>query len=415
MALVLHNLNGALRGAVAKLVDLIDKQKDENILRKLEPMRAGGWTWNGNINYHPRVGGTQEDTPSIELKGLKPFSLEDSVKENAPPGRMHCVLFLKDIPSSSMSTSPMVREKLLSAVHLSIISLWRSKVNSERIRVNRDGLESPHQKQARPMIHTIVEYLPMMTIIFSDNVRLTFNRDMLLKYMAEKHMAAPCEFQVIMAMTQLGKGMCSMETENVTGSQSVQPMKKTRMKRACSRPLSSLLNEFHDPQSTKIIQVLLDDNWSTADDKFLDDIYRSNYVENDQGKYATGREDLVLLFDGGPAWSIQQEVRSFFRCWRVDHVFAWVRVLPEKFFCRQESIDAIEEEYATSIDRMEEKSYKEDFCCKSFWTSDETFPSFALAAFQNWQSAGVLGHALQKLFQAKEKKRKRDSEEQNRI
>ena len=94
-----------------------------------------------------------------------------------------------------------------------------------------------------------------------------------------------------MAMTQLGKGMRSMETENVTGSQSVRHMKKTRRKKVCSRPLSSLLNEYHDPQNTKIIQVLLDNNWSTADDKSLEDIYRTNLEENDQGKYATGRED----------------------------------------------------------------------------------------------------------------------------
>lgn len=378
MMMVLHNLNGALKPAVSSLLRKKNEDGDDSLmLKKLDPMREGGWTWDGNLRYHrdKYKKGAKAKVPGRD--GC------DAAPSSSMRGQLHSVIYLRHVPSSSLSTSPSSRDNLLNAVHLAVVALWRSKVNSEN---------SSRQDSSGAFGCGGNELLPKLTLIFADNVRVTFDREMLLRFMAERHMAAPCEFQVISAMIQLAQ-----QEEQRAGGAAGEA--RRRMRKACARPLIQVLHEEHRPESTKVLHVLLDGDWAVADDDFSSYIYRNDVPAPSSS--GDSPMDLVLLFDAGPAWSLQEDLRHFFRSWRLDHAFAWVRVVPESLFTHDRRT-AHEEDGGGDANGGDGGGSGEEDRGICTLTLRRMFPSFALVAFQNWQSHGVLMPALGRLFQSED-------------
>lgn len=414
MALILHNLNGALGVAADALIAEHSSGDDANkdTFRKLSPVREGGWTWNGSTTFERDKYRKSKSESTKKILNSSHRGQQQEADRHPPSraegsssvtrrGHLHSVLFLDSVTSSSLSTSPKARSSLVIAVHVAVTSLWRSRVTSETTKQNH---KQQKQKQD-PASAFGNELLPMLSIVFADGVVTTFDRDALLSYMAEHHMAAPTEFQVLSAMIMLAKNKALASEKTYSASKPKTSTSKDSM-------LVALLRKHHqDPHQTRIIHLLLDnDTESTTTASLSKLIYRRKSGRRHGGgggmvdSSCTGDscdgDDIVLLMSTAPSSiasaNVRDDCRRFFGKTRaMDSRFASLRVIPDKMTIRTMLLPASER---SSLKRTRDRRDADEDDQIGCERCVRMFPSFAVAAIQIWQSQGVLQQALRRLF-----------------
>lgn len=208
-ALVHHAVAGVLNAAVAALPAVNSSrpsglQADSmKVIHKLAPVRKGGWTWDGKSNkttsdrkrkYSP------EHTD--EVGGLESVpQLQKSHHGDHVQGQccMHIAAWLPILPTE-VTVEMSQREKLHGLVQLVVTSLWRSRIASEAA---SDGAQEVATGSDMVDSGDAAKVLPALYLIFADGTVARLTQRRLAVAMANQHMAAPSEYQILQMMVQL--------------------------------------------------------------------------------------------------------------------------------------------------------------------------------------------------------------------
>lgn len=206
-ALVAHALADHLHAAVSALPVLHDsqahsagKQGEERAgaelrIQKLEPLRKGAWRWDGTSNKTSGKKRVRDDS-NIEA----PTPAVDSVQTTQH--HMHIAAW---IPVSIEEVTDDIdsRERLHGLIQLVVTSLWRSRLASEASQGSQHaaapGQDAPEDDNTDPSAKVI----PVLYLIFRDGCVARLTQQKLAIAMANQHMAAPSEYQVLQMLIAL--------------------------------------------------------------------------------------------------------------------------------------------------------------------------------------------------------------------
>ncbi|XRB09503.1 BTHB domain-containing protein [Pycnococcus provasolii] len=179
LSLQAHHAAGRLRRATQQLFGQRRGESESSIVQKLAPLR--GWTWDGHRTTSSSAAAAAAMADAGEPKKTKSF-------------RLHLVMMLP-FPSSRLGVDESTRDDLHPAIQAAVWCLWRSRIASEAARASKDDQSADDDSDRDD--HGMK---PRLTLAFEDGARITVSGRRLVRRMAERHQAAPCEFQVIEAL-----------------------------------------------------------------------------------------------------------------------------------------------------------------------------------------------------------------------
>ena len=223
-ALVSHAREYRLHAAVSALPAITTVERGgvaSSGVTKLAPQRAGAWSWDGASNklskehLHPSSGKRKHSTMECATtsEGIKAPRREESneassaaavaMPESTMQHHMHIVAWLH-LDVSAVTDDLDQRESMLGLVQLIVTSLWRSRLASEAAHEQhaQDGAGSSENK-AQPSEHStgaVPKVVPILHLVFKDGRVATLTQARLAIAMANQHMAAPSEYQVLQTL-----------------------------------------------------------------------------------------------------------------------------------------------------------------------------------------------------------------------
>eukprot|EP01032_Pedospumella_encystans_P016408 gene16408-18724_t len=223
-ALVSHAREYRLHAAVSALPAITTVERGgaaSSGVTKLAPQRAGAWSWDGasnklsKENAHSISGKRKHSTmecptASDDRKSSRSNETNDvssasavAVPESTMQHHMHIVAWLH-LDVSAVTDDLDQRESMLGLVQLIVTSLWRSRLASEAAHEQhaQDGAGST-EKKAQPLEHgtgAVPKVVPVLHLVFKDGRVATLTQARLAIAMANQHMAAPSEYQVLQTL-----------------------------------------------------------------------------------------------------------------------------------------------------------------------------------------------------------------------
>lgn len=203
-ALVSHAKEGRLQYAVSVL-PAVEAHTRGAAVSKLAPQRTGAWSWDGESNKHKHKssGKRKHDAITEVASSLPPTStVTHSIQHH-----MHIVAWLH-MDVAAVTDDLDRRESMLGLVQLIVTSLWRSRLASEAAHeLSKDGAEpsakgdKASEKDVEPA--TVPKVVPVLHLVFKDGRVATLTQAKLAITMANQHMAAPSEYQVLQMLLSL--------------------------------------------------------------------------------------------------------------------------------------------------------------------------------------------------------------------
>ena len=223
-ALVSHAREYRLHTAVSALPAITTVERGgaaSSGVTKLAPQRAGAWSWDGasnklsKENAHASSGKRKHSSMECATisEGIKAPGREESndfssaaaasVPESTMQHHMHIVAWLH-LDVRAVTDDLDQRESMLGLVQLIVTSLWRSRLASEAAHEQhaQDGAGSSENK-AQPSEHStgaVPKVVPVLHLVFKDGRVATLTQARLAIAMANQHMAAPSEYQVLQTL-----------------------------------------------------------------------------------------------------------------------------------------------------------------------------------------------------------------------
>lgn len=211
-ALVAHSIAGQLHSAVGLLSTISEAGQSAAIgalvtgpsdshaivtggVQKLAPQRHGAWSWDGQSNKRKRdtsVQLTPADAHPSKRGNISQSTQSAACASTTHPVKsvhhMHIVAWLP-ITVAEVTDALERRETMVGLVQLIVTSLWRSRLASEAA---HDAAEADANNAAES-----AKVVPVLHLVFRDHQLATLTQSRLAIAMANQHMAAPSEYQVL--------------------------------------------------------------------------------------------------------------------------------------------------------------------------------------------------------------------------
>lgn len=217
-ALVAHAREHRLHAAVRALPAISTVERGGTAssgVTKLAPQRAGAWSWDGASNKLSKLDKLDkqssmgkrkhealENTDAAQHSEVSKTSEKDvHPAESTLQHHMHFVAWLH-LDVSAVTDDLDQRESMLGLVQLIVTSLWRSRLASEAAHEqNASDSSVIADAKARPAEHsTVPKVVPVLHLVFKDGRMATLTQARLAIVMANQHMAAPSEYQVLQTL-----------------------------------------------------------------------------------------------------------------------------------------------------------------------------------------------------------------------
>lgn len=127
--------------------------------------------------------------------------IPNKVKHQRPIPCSNKLHFVVNVPFSSDKLTSKLSERsstIWRIVRITVCALWRSRVASSRLSSSNSITNTSHSS---PLMNCSVENI--LTFAFEDGLLLTIDQTTLVDVMAEKHQAAPSEYQILEALIVL--------------------------------------------------------------------------------------------------------------------------------------------------------------------------------------------------------------------
>jgi hypothetical protein len=206
-ALVAHAIADQLHAAVTALPVLNDSQGHdaeknggagaETRIQKLEPLRKGAWRWDGTSNKTS----SSKKRVREEITSEGPGANESSIQ--TAQHHLHIAAWLpiavKDVTDDIDS-----RERLHGLIQLVVTSLWRSRLASEASHDSHPTAASEKDRHdENDVADPSAKVVPVLHLVFCDGSVARLTQRKLAIAMANQHMAAPSEYQVLQMLIAL--------------------------------------------------------------------------------------------------------------------------------------------------------------------------------------------------------------------
>ena len=198
-ALVAHAKEQRLQSAVLALPTISTLDRGNGVT-KLAPQRSGAWSWDGASN---KSAGKRKHASIVASAGAG-----DNAAVTALPTtlhHMHIVAWLH-IGVSEVTDDLDQRESMLGLVQLIVTSLWRSRLASEAAHEQTklfDGKQANTREDDASEQIAAPKVVPILHLVFKDGRVATLTQSRLAIAMANQHMAAPSEYQVLQMLLGL--------------------------------------------------------------------------------------------------------------------------------------------------------------------------------------------------------------------
>lgn len=225
-ALVAHAIAGRLHSAVAALPTIastttstgtIEYKGTTSAIDKLVPQRPGAWSWDGESNKlsgQKRKGAVSHAAASSDEA---PVCTSGGVTQH----HMVVIAWVPLLPQD-VADAMERREEMHGLVQLVVNTLWRSRLASEAAREEDAALSGAAGEDGVEAARVV----PILNLIFRDGCIAKLSQRRLAITMANQHMAAPSEFQVLqMLLTLLSDHSVLTNPRKIaTASDNVEPL-----------------------------------------------------------------------------------------------------------------------------------------------------------------------------------------------
>lgn len=209
-ALVAHSIADQLHSAVELLPTIESKKQharcadggnettwsaQSSEVQKLAPQRHGAWSWDGQSNKRKRNPSSTHDGPAAKIANTAHDQFDvmcDVVHAAKSVHYMHLVAWLH-ITVAEVTDALDKRESMVGLVQLIVTSLWRSRLASEAALNSSNDVSSASTES----VGSAAKVVPTLHLVFKDGQLATLTQSRLAIAMANQHMAAPSEYQVL--------------------------------------------------------------------------------------------------------------------------------------------------------------------------------------------------------------------------
>lgn len=197
-ALVAHAKEDRLHRAVWTLPAVETHLRGVGV-SKIAPQRTGAWSWDGESNKRSNTGKRKlDDVISGGTEQIVSRTLQH---------HMHIVAWLH-IEVAAVTDDLDRRESMLGLVQLIVTSLWRSRLASEAAHdLHKDSSDSKSTTKTAASEESeqtsTSKVVPVLHLVFKDGRVASLTQSRLAIAMANQHMAAPSEYQVLQMLLAL--------------------------------------------------------------------------------------------------------------------------------------------------------------------------------------------------------------------
>ena len=252
---------------------LINSVHSENVvtkIKKLDPQRVGGWSWDGSSNKTAKKKLKLENS-SVTGQSVRTndgVSTGDTVVQNVKDSIFFHVVLWLPYSASDVRIEIEYREQFHILIQCAVCTLWRSRIASEdshekkvtavksnenenvgnnsnptmttktKIKIkgihNDDSENKDHSQSNKRKLENIEKseiasrnlVQPTLSLVFKDGSTASITQELLTLSMARKRMAAPTEYQVLSSIIELLNDPILELIQNISNISNITPKEK---------------------------------------------------------------------------------------------------------------------------------------------------------------------------------------------